>query len=131
MVEASRLLAPEPHFKTSWIKKGALVMPYGTNSALEIDICDGMDKILMDDWGQARSGKLGAMRAHVDSGRLSEENLYGELCEVVAGKKPGRESEEETILFWHRGLSLSDIALGHAMLEKAKRMGLGQTLRYA
>ena len=106
-------------------------MPYGTNSALEIDICDNMDKILMDDWGQARSGKLGAMRAHVDSGRLSEENLYGELCEVVAGKKPGRESEEETILFWHRGLSLSDIALGNAMLQKAERMGLGQSLRYA
>ena len=47
-----------------------------------------------------------------------------------AGKKKGREREDETILFWHRGLSLSDVALGAAMLEKAKRMGLGQRLRY-
>ena len=45
--------------------------------------------------------------------------------------KPGRERDDETILFWHRGLSLSDIALGHAMLEKAKALGLGQRLRYA
>ena len=29
-----------------------------------------------------------------------------------------------------RGLSLSDIALGAAMLDKARRMGVGQTLRY-
>jgi alanine dehydrogenase len=49
----------------------------------------------------------------------------------VAGVKPGRENEQETILFWHRGLSLSDIALGHAMLEKAKALGVGQTLRFA
>ena len=48
----------------------------------------------------------------------------------VAGLKPGRESDEETNLFWHRGLSLSDIALGAFMLEKAKRMGLGQKLRF-
>jgi ornithine cyclodeaminase len=36
----------------------------------------------------------------------------------------------ETILFWHRGLSLSDIALGHAMLEKARKLGVGQRLRF-
>jgi len=52
------------------------------------------------------------------------------MGQIVAGFKPGRESEDETILFWHRGLSLSDIALGHAMLEKANRMGLGQKLRF-
>jgi alanine dehydrogenase len=49
----------------------------------------------------------------------------------VAGLKPGREDDEETILFWHRGLSLSDIALGHAMLEKSRRLGIGQRLRFA
>jgi alanine dehydrogenase len=45
--------------------------------------------------------------------------------------KPGRESADETILFWHRGLSLSDIALGYAMIEKATRLGIGQRLRFA
>ena len=54
------------------------------------------------------------------AGRLSEATLHAELGQIVAGRKPGRESDEETILFWHRGLSLSDIALGQAMLEKAQ-----------
>jgi ornithine cyclodeaminase len=131
MVEASRLERPEPHFKTAWVKTGALVVPYGTMSAVEPSLTDVMDKIVMDDWGQARAGKLGALRAHVDAGKLSERNLHAELAEIVAGTKPGRERDSETILFWHRGLSLSDIALGHAMLEKARRLGIGQQLRYA
>ena len=53
-----------------------------------------------------------------------------ELCQIVTGAKPGREREDETILFWHRGLSLSDIALGAAMLKKAERLGIGQQLVY-
>ena len=130
VVEASRLEKPAPMLKTEWIKKGACVIPYGTMSAVELSLTDIMDKMVMDDWGQARSGPFGALRAHVDSGRLSEKTLHAELGQIVAGLKPGRERDEETTLFWHRGLSLSDIALGAAMLEKAKRLGIGQMLLY-
>jgi ornithine cyclodeaminase len=90
-----------------------------------------MAKLVVDDWGQCKAGKFGALRAHVDAGKLSEKTLHAEMGEIVAGRKPGREREDETILFWHRGLSLSDIALGHAILEKAKRLEVGQRLRFA
>ena len=130
VVEASRLEKPAPMLKTEWIKKGACVIPYGTNSAVELSLTDIMDKMVMDDWGQAKAGPFGALRAHVDSGKLSEATLYAELGQIVAGMKPGRQSDDETNLFWHRGLSLSDIALGCAMLDKAKALGVGQTLRF-
>ena len=130
MVEASRLSKPTPLFKTEWIKKGALVIPYGTMSAVESSLTDIMDKMVVDDWGQARAGDFGALRAHVNSGQLSEDTLHAELGQIVTGLKPGRETEGETNLFWHRGLSLSDIALGHALLEKAKALGVGQRLRF-
>lgn len=130
VVEASRLEKPQPLLKTEWIKKGACVIPYGTMSAVELSLTEIMDKIVMDDWGQAKAGPFGALRAHVDSGRLSEKNLHAELGQIVAGLKPGREGDGETNLFWHRGLSLSDIALGAAMLEKAKRLGIGSRLHY-
>ncbi len=100
-------------------------------SAVELSLTDIMDKIVVDDWGQCRAGQFGSLRAHVETGRLSEETLHAELGEIVAGRKPGRERDDETILFWHRGLSLSDIALGHAMLEKAAKLGVGTQLRYA
>jgi alanine dehydrogenase len=130
VVEASRLEKPAPMLKTEWIARGACVIPYGTMSAVELTLTDIMDKMVMDDWGQAKAGPFGALRAHVDSGRLSERNLHAELGQIVAGLKPGRESDTETNLFWHRGLSLSDIALGAAMLAKAKRLGIGQTLNF-
>lgn len=131
VVEASRLDAPAPLLETAWIKPGACVMPYGTMSALELSLTDIMAKLVVDDWGQCRQGPFGALRAHVEAGKLSEATLHAEMGQIVAGLRPGRESEDETILFWHRGLSLSDIALGTAMLEKARRLGIGQSLRYA
>jgi len=132
IVEASRLPEPKPMLLTSWIKKGAFVVPYGTMSAVELSLTDIMDKMIVDDWGQCRKGlPFGALRQHVDLGKLNEDNLHAELGQIVAGKKPGRERDDETILFWHRGLSLSDIALGHALLAKAAKQGLGQTLPFA
>jgi len=128
MVEASRLERPEPLLRTSWVGEGCLVVPYGTMSAVELSLTDVMDKVVVDDWGQCRAGRFGALREHVDTGRLSEQTLHAELCQIVVGDRPGRESDEERILFWHRGLSLSDIALGHALLEKARRLGIGQPL---
>ena len=131
MVEASRLEAREELFRTAWVKKGACVIPYGTVSALEMSLTRIMDKIVVDDLGQFRAGKFGALRPHIDAGLISESNVHAELCDIVAGKKKGRENDDETILFWHRGLSLSDIALGAAMLAKAKKLGIGTTLPYA
>jgi ornithine cyclodeaminase len=131
VVEASRLGAPEPLLRTEWVKPGSLVVPYGTMSAVELSLTDIMSKIVVDDWGQCATGKFGALRAHVEAGKLSARTLHAELGQIVAGLRPGREHEDETILFWHRGLSLSDIALGHALLAKAGAIGAGQRLRYA
>ena len=131
VVEASRLPEPAPMLKTEWIKRGAFVVPYGTMSAVELSLTDIMSKMVVDDWGQCKSGQFGSLRAHVEAGKLSEATLHAEMGEIVAGLKPGRQNDDETILFWHRGLSLSDIALGHAMLEKAGRLGIGHRLRYA
>jgi alanine dehydrogenase len=130
VVEASRLSKPTPMLLTQWIKPGAFVVPYGTMSAIELSLTDIMDKLVVDDWGQCKAGQFGSLRAHVDAGKLSEQTLHAELGEIVAGRKAGRERDDETILLWHRGLSLSDIALGAAMLDKAKTMGVGQRLRY-
>jgi len=132
MVEASRLPEPKALFLTEWVKPGAFVVPYGTMSAVEFSLTDVMDKIVVDDWGQCAPGRpFGSLRRHVDEGKLTPATLHAEMGQVVAGLKPGRESDAETNLFWHRGLSTSDIALGWALLQKAAREGIGQQLRFA
>ncbi|WP_166417526.1 ornithine cyclodeaminase family protein [Cochlodiniinecator piscidefendens] len=130
MIEATRLTEPTPMFERSWVKKGALVIPYGTMSTLPLNFVEGIDKFVMDDLGQMRAGHLGALRPHIDAGLISEDSFYAEIGEIAAGLKPGRESDDETILFWHRGMSTGDIALGAAILEKARDMKIIQSLVY-
>ena len=130
MVEATRLTEPEVPLETGWITPGTTVIPYGTVSAVEDDLVDVMDKVVVDDWGQAGAGPLGALRRHVDTGRLGRHNLHAELGEIVAGRAPGRERPEERILFWHRGLATTDLAVAHLLLRRAATAGLGTRLRY-
>lgn len=130
LVEASRLTEPEPLLRTGVVKTGAFVVPYGTVSAVELDLLDVMDKVVVDDWREAQSGRFGALRRHVDSGRLSAASLYAELGQIVTGRLPGRERGDERILFWHRGLAILDIAVGLAILRRAEQQGVGTMLRY-
>jgi ornithine cyclodeaminase len=130
LVEASRLTEPEPLLRTAAVQPGAFVVPYGTISAVELDLLDVMDKVVVDDWKEARSGPFGALRRHVDSGRLSAESLHAELGQIVAGQRPGRERRGERILLWHRGLSILDVAVGALILRRAQEANIGTMLRY-
>ena len=131
VVEATRLLEPEPILRTAWLADGAFVVPYGTMSAVELDLLDAIDKVVVDDWEQCKpGGRFGALREHVDRGLLTRESLYAELGEIVAGRKPGRERPDERILFWHRGLASCDLALADLLLRRADEAGVGTTLLY-
>ncbi len=130
LVEASRLTEPAPLLRTTAVRPGAFVVPYGTVSAVELDLLDVMDKVVVDDWREAQSGRFGALRCHVDTGRLSATSLYAELGQIVAGQRPGRERDDERILLWHRGLAILDIAVGLAILRQAEEQDAGTMLRY-
>ena len=131
VVEATRLVEPKPILRTAWLAEGAFVVPYGTMSAVELDLLDVMSKVVVDDWEQCKpGGRFGALREHVDRGLLTEETLHGELGDVVVGRKAERERDDERILFWHRGLATCDVALGALLVERAVERGIGTVLRY-
>jgi hypothetical protein len=86
--------------------------------------------------GQDRHGRLGpgarglpARCARTSTAAASRSRTCTPARPDRRRLKPGA-SDAETNLFWHRGLSLSDIALGAAMLAKAERLGIGQRLRF-
>jgi ornithine cyclodeaminase/alanine dehydrogenase-like protein (mu-crystallin family) len=130
VVEATRLVEPEPLVRTEWIAPGSLVVPYGTVSAVELSLTEIMDKIVVDDWQQCRQGRFGSLRPHVERGLLSEANLHAELGQIVAGARTGRERDDERILFWHRGLATTDVAVGQLLYERAVDAGVGTILHY-
>jgi alanine dehydrogenase len=130
LVEATRLTAPEPLLHPGLVRPGALVVPYGTISAVSPDLLDVMDKVVVDDWREAQAGRFGALRHHVDAGILNEQSLHAELGQILTGDRPGRESPDERILLWHRGLSILDIAVAQLILERAVAADAGTMLRY-
>jgi len=129
-VEATRLTEPAPLVTRDLVAPGALLVPYGTVSALAPDLLDVVDKVMVDDWREAQAGEFGALRPHLRSGALTRDSLRAEIGQVVTGERSGREHEEERILFWHRGLSILDVAVGHLILERAERADLGTMVRF-
>jgi ornithine cyclodeaminase len=132
LVEASRLTEPEPLLRKEFLRPGSLVVPYGTISALALDVLDDVDKIVVDDWRESRSGnpRFGALRPQLNAGLLTEERIHAEIGQIVAGLKPGREHDAERTLFWHRGLSTTDLAVAHMILRRAEAADVGTMLPY-
>ena len=123
IVEATRLEKPEVLIPNYAVKKGALVVTYGWMMALDPAVVTGASKVVVDDWAQCQVG--GALHPMILDGRLSEKNLYGEIGQVVAGLKRGREPGDGTIVFWHRGFAVSDVVLGNWIFDRAAREGVG------
>jgi ornithine cyclodeaminase/alanine dehydrogenase-like protein (mu-crystallin family) len=74
---------------------------------------------------------MGDLHHALDAGVVSQADVHAELGEIVAGHKPGRESEEETIIFDSTGMALQDVAAAAFLYEKADRQGSGTRLNYA
>lgn len=129
-VEATRLVEPASLVTPDLVAPGSLLVPYGTVSALDPSLLDVMDKVVVDDWREAQAGEFGALRPHLRSGALTRETLHAEIGEVVTGRRPGREDDDERILFWHRGLSILDVAVGQLILERARKTDLGTMVRF-
>ena len=129
-VEATRLVEPASLVTPDLLAPGSLLVPYGTVSALDPHLLDVVDKVVVDDWREAQAGEFGALRPHLRSGALTRESLHAEIGDVVTGGRPGREDDDERILFWHRGLSILDVAVGQLILERAKRADLGTMVRF-
>lgn len=130
IIDASRLLQHQLLVKDSWVKPGALIQPYGAVLSVEPSLPFTVDKMVVDDWNQCQKSEYGQFAGLIQNGALRDEHIYGEIGEIVAGRKPGRQSPEERILFWHKGFAISDIMLGYLAYKKALEKGIGIKLPY-
>jgi alanine dehydrogenase len=115
--------ANEPLLKNRWIEEGATVLAMGSFPQTEPEFVLRADKIVVDSWGQ--TSHRGELLPLVEKGKISEKNIHAEIGEVVAGKKPGRESEKETILVIPIGLGSHDVCVAYHVYQRAKEKKLG------
>ncbi len=130
IIDASRLLEPEVLVADAWVKPGAHLQAYGAVLSVERTLPFTVDKLVVDDWNQCKQSPYGQFAGLVQAGELRDEHVHGEIGEIVAGLRPGRESPAERILFWHKGFAISDIMIGDLAYRKAVEKGVGTRVPY-
>lgn len=118
--------AQAPLLKSEWMKPGSFYSHIGGWED-EYAVAKQCNKIVCDDWETVKHRTQTLSRMYKD-GELRDEDVHGNLDELVAGEKPGRESPEERIYFNAVGLSYVDVAIAMTMYHRAKEHGFGQKL---
>jgi ornithine cyclodeaminase/alanine dehydrogenase-like protein (mu-crystallin family) len=112
---------PKPVIELAWLKKGVFVSAVDLDSYVKPEAFNAADKLYTDDMRQF----LGYQLEGCFSG-IREPN--GELGELVAGKKPSRQSAEEWTMTVNLGLAVEDIAVAARVYRAANDRKIGQIL---
>jgi ornithine cyclodeaminase/alanine dehydrogenase-like protein (mu-crystallin family) len=73
---------------------------------------------------------FGDLHHALAAGAMTTSDVYAELGDIVAGQKPGRQSDDEVIVFDSTGMALQDAAAAALVLERALQRGRGQRVRF-
>jgi alanine dehydrogenase len=120
--------SPDPVLRGEWLREGALVCAVGANRprARELDtvVLERASFVCCDSRAQAQL-ESGDLIDPVEGGVLDWLEVH-ELQEVVAGALPGRQSDSDLVLFKSNGLAAWDVAIGAAVLERARECRVGR-----
>jgi len=110
-----------PMVKASWVRPGTHINAVGADAAGKQELDPEVLRIaqvVVDDLGQACHG--GEINAALCLGLFKEEQVWGTLCEIMAGTKPGRHDAQAITIFDSTGLAIEDVATARLVYQKAK-----------
>ena len=117
-------------FEGGWLEPGVLYMSLAPGECDENTVLrsrvflSGSDQVLGDNPPRKPFDSL------LSSGRFRPEDVAAEFCDVVAGKKAGRQSAEEIIFYESPGMGILDAGIGHWVYTRAVQKGLGTNLPF-
>jgi alanine dehydrogenase len=118
--------AREPLVQASWIGPGTHIAAVGADKAgdqeLDAAILEGA-RIFVDDIRQCRTD--GEINVPLSEGIITEEDIAGEIGEVIAERKQGRTSDDDVTVFDSTGIALQDSATVPLEYERAVAAGVG------
>jgi alanine dehydrogenase len=121
-----------PFLMREHVRAGTFVAAVGADNPLkqELDpVLMASNKVVVDVLEQCAA--IGDLHHAIAAGVMGKSDVYAELGAVVAGRTPGRTSEEEIIIFDSTGTALQDVAAARVVYEKALEAGLGYRLDLA
>lgn len=74
---------------------------------------------------------IGELHHAIEAGLMTKEDVHAELGEVVTGRKVGRASEEEIVVFDSTGTALQDAVTARLAYENAVSTGVGTPFRFS
>lgn len=112
---------PSPVIDAGWLAEGAFASPVDFDSYWKPAALRQADKLATDDTQQ--------MSYYREEGYFkATPRTYADLGEIVAGKKPGRQSGRERTISINLGLALEDMATAILIYRKALAKGVGTDL---
>lgn len=81
-------------------------------------------KIVVDDWAQASHS--GEINVPLSNGVISKENIWGEIGQIVAGLKSGRQGRDEITIFASTGLAVQDAVTAEIAYRRAMAKKIGR-----
>lgn len=122
--------SPKPYLMGEMLEAGTHVSAIGADTAakreLDTSVITKADKLVVDFKPQAFV--VGDFAVPLKEGAIKEEDIYAELAEIVAGKKPSRTSNDEITLFKATGLAIQDVGTAYKVYQLAKERGIGKEI---
>ena len=125
VVGCTTVSADQRYVKAEWLKPGVLFSNISDNDAT-FEAILSCDKIVVD--GPRQFTIPVVMGLMAKEGLISFEKTHGTIGEIINGKKPGRESDEEKIFYSCLGLGVHDTINARRIYEEARKKGRGVEL---
>ena len=122
-------LADLPIIEADWLKKGSLLMNMA-DYEVTYDCVKKADKIYCDNWDMIKHRMISTVALMYKDGLIKDEDIDGQLGEVLLGRKAGRDNDEQIIYFNAVGMGITDIAVITRAYKKAKAQGKGIVLPF-
>ena len=117
----------KPLVSAEWVNEGTQINCVGADAPGKQELDPAIlvkSKIVVDDWSQSCHG--GEINVPLSKGIIRREDVWGDICEIVAGLKQGRTSPEEITVFTSTGLAIQDAATANIAYRKALKQKIGE-----
>ena len=109
-----------PLVRAEWLKRGVLVTALGSDGPekqeLDVGVFKLADLVVVDSRDQC--ARIGELHHALDAELVLSPDDVTELGELCAGRKPGRTSEEQTIVCDLTGVGVQDVAAANVVMER-------------
>ena len=120
-----------PLFVADAVAAGTFVAGVGADSEQKSELDPRLlarAKVVVDVMDQC--ALVGDLHHALDAGVMRREDVHAELGQIVAGRKAGRTSDGETIVFDSTGMALQDAAAACVVMERARQSGAGHRVQF-